>query len=90
MGIHLIRMLKEEARRLLVIFLGLEVLLFLLPTTGRVEGLAAGYWDGVRLRLLSSRYWEIAIGGGVGAILLLVALIAFANHLARLAPPREK
>jgi hypothetical protein len=74
---------KEEARRILLIVVGLEVLLFLLPTTGKIEGLAVGYWHGVKLRLLSSSYWGIALLGGIGAGLLLTALIAFSGYLAR-------
>jgi hypothetical protein len=74
---------KEEARRILLIVVGLEVLLFLLPTTGKIEGLAVGYWQGVKLRLLSGSYWEIALLGGIGAGLLLMVLIAFSGYLSR-------
>lgn len=90
MRLNLLLSLKEQATRLLAIFVVLEALLFLLPTTGNVEGHAAGYWDGVRLRLSSTSYWAIAIGSGIGAILLLIALLVFSNYLARFVSPREK
>lgn len=81
---------KEQGSRLLAFFLSLEVLLFLLPATGNVEGHAAGYWEGVKPRPSSSRYWGIALGGGIGAILPLIALLMFSNYLARFVTPPEE
>jgi hypothetical protein len=83
MNLTFVRIPKEEVRRILLIVLGLEVLLFLLPTTGKVEGLAVGYWQGVKLRLLSGNYWGIAILSGIGAGLLLTGLIVFSGYLSR-------
>lgn len=79
-----VRIPKEEARRIVLIVVGLEVLLFLLPTTGKVEGLAVGYWQGVKLRLLSGNYWGIALLSAIGAGLLLTGLIIFSGYLSRL------
>ena len=61
----------------------LEVLLFLAPTNGKIEGASAAFWDGVKLRLLSGHYWAIVVLGGIGAVKLLISLSIFAGFLAR-------
>ena len=78
---------QSALMRILLGVVGLEVLLFLCPTNGKVEGLAAGYWDGVRLRLSSGNYWARAFLCGVGAGLLLAALVAFSSYLTRFMKP---
>jgi hypothetical protein len=81
---------KASRVRILVGLLYIEVLPFLLPTGGKIEGHEAGYWDGVKLRLLSGSYWARALLGGIVAAVVLTAVIAFANYLGRFAdPPRE-
>jgi hypothetical protein len=85
MKLTFVRIPKEEVWRIVLVVVGLEVLLFLLPTTGKVEGLAVGYWQGVKLRLLSGSYWGIALLSGIGAGLLLAALIIFSGYLSRFA-----
>ena len=75
--------LKKQAWGILYFFLYIEGLLFLLPTNGKVEGFAISYWGGVRLRLSSGRFWAIALLSGIGAVLLMAVLIAFASYLAR-------
>ena len=71
--------------------LGLEVLLFLLPDSGKVEGVALSYWNGVGLRLSSGKYWAIALISGIGFALLLTVLLIFSNYLGRFAkPPSNK
>jgi hypothetical protein len=80
---NIVRISKEEARRFFLIFLGLEVLIFLAPTTGKIEGVSAGFWEGVKLRLLSGHYWAIALLCGIGAVMLLILLSVFAGFLAR-------
>ena len=83
-----LRSISKEARlRTLSIILGLEILLFLLPTVGRVEGVASSYWDGVRLRFLTGHYWIIALLSGIGCVLLLEVLLAFSNYLGRFVDP---
>jgi hypothetical protein len=44
---------KFQVSRIVASVLGFEVLLFLAPDNGTIEGVAHGYWDGVRLRLSS-------------------------------------
>jgi hypothetical protein len=80
---NFVRISREEARRFFLIFLGLEVLLFLAPTTGKIEGTSAGFWDGVKLRLLSGHYWTIALLCGIGVVVLIIVLSVFAAFLAR-------
>jgi hypothetical protein len=80
-------MSKGARLRTLLVFLGFEILLFLVPTEGRVEGVARSYWDGVGLRLLSGHYWIIALLSGIGCVLLMEALSAFSNYLGRFAKP---
>jgi hypothetical protein len=79
----IVRISKEEARRFLLFFFGLEVLLFLVPTTGKIEGASSGFGDGVKLRLSSGHYWAIALLCGIGAVVLLIILSFFAGLLAR-------
>lgn len=74
-------------RRLLLTFLIVEVLLFLLPTTGKVEGLALSYWDGVRLRLTNANYLARAVLSGIGGSILFEALVLFAAYFARFVKP---
>ena len=87
MKLAFLRIPKEMALRSLAGVIGLEVLLFLLPTAGKVEGFATDYWGGVRLRLSSGKYWAIALLSGIGAYLLLHALLVFSSYLARVAKP---
>lgn len=74
---------KEIGPRTLLVVLGVEILLFLTPTQGRIEGVSVGYWHGVRLRLSSGNYWARALLCGIGVAILLTALTAFARYLAR-------
>ena len=74
---------KELGLRTLLVVLGLEILLFLTPTQGRIEGVSFGYWHGVLLRLSSGSYWARALLCGIGVAILLTALTAFARYLAR-------
>jgi hypothetical protein len=78
---------KIEFSRILASVLGLEVLLFLVPGNGAIEGVANGYWDGVKLRLSSGHYWVIALLSGLGVALLLIALTWFAIYLGRFVTP---
>ncbi|MGC2530178.1 MAG: hypothetical protein WA639_20720 [Candidatus Acidiferrum sp.] len=73
--------LKIEFSRILEIVLGLEVLLFLLPSNGKIEGVATGYWDGVKLRFSSGHYWVFALTSGLGIAVLLFALVAFEHYI---------
>jgi uncharacterized membrane protein len=91
MNSNAFRISKESARSALWIVLGLEVLLFLLPDSGKVEGIAFGYWNGVGLRLSSGKYWAIALISGIGSALLLAVLLIFSNYLGRFVkPPSNK
>ena len=74
---------KDLAVRTVLFVLALEVLFFLLPTEGKIEGLENGYWDGVRLRLLSGNYWAKAVLSGIGAGILLILVSGYAGFLAR-------
>jgi hypothetical protein len=85
MKFDLVPIPKEAALRILLGVLGLEVLLFLLPSNGRVEGRAVGYWDGLALRLSSGNYWAMALLSGIGAGMLLTALVAFSSYMTRFA-----
>jgi hypothetical protein len=67
----------------------MEVLLFLLPTEGRVEGVAATYWNGVKLRLSSGDYWLRMLLCGIGVALLMATLLIFARYLGRFVTPRS-
>jgi|HubBroStandDraft_6_1064221.scaffolds.fasta_scaffold41471_2 hypothetical protein len=78
---------RVEFSRILICVLGLEVLLFLLPSNGAIEGVANGYWDGVKLRLSSGHYWGFALLSGIGIAVLLFVLVAFAQYLSRFATP---
>ncbi len=77
-------------RRNVLVVTGLEVLIFLLPTEGKVEGLGIGYWDGVRLRLASGNYWARAILCGIGAAMLVIALDILARYLQKFVDPPSK
>jgi hypothetical protein len=78
---------RDIALRIFVGILALEVLIFLIPTTGNVEGQASSYWDGVALRLSTGSYWLRALLSGLGAAVLLVALVAFSSYLTRFMKP---
>ena len=80
---------KIEFSRILISVLGLEVLLFLLPSNGAIEGVANGYWDGVKLRLSSGHYWVVLLLSGLGVAVLLFVLVAFAHYLSRFATPQS-
>jgi hypothetical protein len=67
--------------------IGIEVLIFFLPTSGKIEGRATSYWDGVRLRFLSGNFWVRAFLCGIGAALILKALLVLSGHLTRFAEP---
>ena len=77
MNLDFFRISKGSARSALWYVLGLEVLLFLLPDSGKVEGIAFGYWNGVGLRLSSGKYWAIALISGIGFALLLALELIF-------------
>jgi hypothetical protein len=82
---------KFELSRIVASVLGFEVLLFLVPDNGTIEGGARGYWDGVRLRLSSGHYWVFALLSGLGVGVLVCVLVAFAIYLSRFAtPPSNK
>jgi hypothetical protein len=78
---------KQEVLRIILIVVTIEFLIFLAPTTGKVEGLAHGYWDGVRLRVSSGNYWTRALLGGVGFGIMLAVLVAFSSYLTRFMKP---
>jgi hypothetical protein len=78
---------KEIGLRTLWVVLGLEVLIFFLPTSGKIEGVSVEYWHGVRLRFLSGNYWARALLCGIGVAILLTVVTAFARYLARFADP---
>jgi hypothetical protein len=79
--------LKENVLRILLVVLGVEVLIFSLPTEGKIEGSAVGYWGGVWLRLSSANYWGRALLSGIGLAVVLAALVAFSSYLARFVKP---
>lgn len=87
MKLNFVSLAKEEIWRILSVVLSLELLLFLLPTNGKVEGAATGYWDGVKLRLLSGGFWGIALLGGLGAAAILIALFNLSGYLAKFVKP---
>ncbi|HET7105231.1 MAG TPA: hypothetical protein VFI38_00360 [Candidatus Acidoferrum sp.] len=87
MNTNFLQLHKEAAVRNLIVVLGTEVLLFLLPTNGAIEGVAAGYWDGVRLRLSSGKFWMIALISGICIALILYVLMIFSAYLARFVKP---
>ena len=74
---------KQNAARTLYCVLAMEILFFLLSTTGKVEGVARAYWEGVRLRLSSGNYWARAALAGIVFAILLTLLQAFASYFAR-------
>ena len=84
------RKLKEMARRVVPVFVWVELLMFLLPTNGKVEGLAANHWDGVRLRFLSGNYLIRALLAGFGACILVALILVFSDYLARFMKPPSK
>ena len=79
---------KPYKLRILLVVLGTEVLLFLLPTEGRVEGIAATYWNGVKLRLSSGDYWLRMVLCGIGVALVMAALLIFARYLGKFVTPQ--
>ena len=80
-------LVKEMALRVLPSVIFVEVLLFVLPTNGKVEGVAASYWDEVRLRLSSGNYLVIAFLSGIGVAVLMAALLIFSDYLAKFVKP---
>ncbi len=83
MNLDFFRISKGSARSALWCVLGLEVLLFLLPDSGKVEGIAFGYWNGVGLRLSSGKYWAIALISGSSFALFLALGLIISNYLVR-------
>jgi hypothetical protein len=80
---------KPDKVRILISVLIIEVLFFLLPTEGRVEGVAATYWNGVKLRLLSGNFLLRGLLSGIGVALLMAALLIFARYLGKFVTPRS-
>ena len=66
MGSTFLRRSKEMASRVVSVVILVEIVIFFVPTNGKVEGRAAGYWDGVRLRLSSGDVWVLALLSGIG------------------------
>jgi hypothetical protein len=87
MKLTFLRIPREEALRILAVVIGLEVLLFFLPSNGAIEGVAVSYWDGVRLRVSSGKYWMFALISGICVALLLQVLIIFSTYLGRFVKP---
>ncbi len=65
---------REYIWRIALSLLSIEILIFLLPTSGKIEGLASGYWEGVGRRLTSSGYWARALLCGIGFAASIAAL----------------
>jgi hypothetical protein len=84
---HLVLIPKVAVLRILFGVLGLEVLLFLLPSNEGVEGRAVGYWDGLVLRLSSGKFWTMTLLSGIGAAILLAALVAFSSYMTKFVRP---
>jgi len=66
MGSTFLRRSKEMASRVVSVVILVEIVIFFVPTNGKVEGRAAGYWDVVRLRLSSGDVWVLALLSGIG------------------------
>ncbi len=84
---NLVLIPKVAALRILFGVLGLEVLLFLLPSNEGVGGRAVGYSDGLMLRLSSSKFWTMTLLSGIGAAILLAALVAFSSYMTKFVKP---
>jgi hypothetical protein len=87
MKLAFLRVPKEIALRNLAAVIAIEVLLFLSPDNGTLEGVAVDYWDGVRLRLASGKYLAFALISGIGFALLLHILMIFSTYLSRFVKP---
>src|SRR5262249_37369453 len=81
---------KGDKLRNLLVVLFVEALIFLAPTEGRVEGVAASYWDGVRLRLSSGKFWLLALVSGIVVALVLAGFAIVARYMARFVTPRSE
>jgi hypothetical protein len=79
MKLTFLRIPREAALRNLAGVIGLEVLLFFVPSNGAIEGVVVGYWDGVRHRVSSGKYWMFALISGISVALLLHVLIIFST-----------
>ncbi len=82
-----LRAVKQRGRSVLPLVICVETLFFLLPTSGKVEGHAAGYWGGLRLRLQSGNFWARAVLSGMLAALLLAVILLFSSYLAKFVDP---